>query len=230
MRIGAVLHPTVRLALADGASFLEHVNRPSAHRPYRRPSFTCHQHGNTPDTANRFVRHSFRPLTHGWDSQRRELKVWFESLTRRHPVPELSLPGFSFGRVRQVPHRALVNRAARRLGHPASIPRAIMSRSPEALALGPAVISFRRRYHCPSFGCLLNRSRDCTRSRVPPLSRRRYADPPAGASFLLPALRSGAFRYLPARPLSIGNRVEGGAPELLSCSGNGSTTCANFIL
>jgi hypothetical protein len=76
-----------------------------------------------------------------------------------------------------------VNRAARRLGHPASIPRAIMSRSPEALALGPAVISFRRRYHCPSFGCLLNRSRDCTRSRVPPLSRRRYADPPAGASF-----------------------------------------------
>ena len=58
-----------------------------------------------------------------------------------------------------------------------------MSRSPEALALGPAVISFRRRYHCPSFGCLLNRSRDCTRSRVPPLSRRRYADPPAGASF-----------------------------------------------
>ena len=82
-----------------------------------------------------------------------------------------------------MPHGALVNRAARRLGHPASIPRAIMSRSPEALALCPAVISFRRRCHCPSFGCLLNRSRDCTRSRVPPLSRRRYADPPAGASF-----------------------------------------------
>jgi len=36
----------VLLALADGASFLEHVNRPSAHRPYRRPSFTCHQHRN----------------------------------------------------------------------------------------------------------------------------------------------------------------------------------------
>ena len=34
--------------------------------------------------------------------------------------------------------RALVHRAARRLGHPASILRAIMSRSPEALALGPA--------------------------------------------------------------------------------------------
>src|ERR1700710_972077 len=64
-----------------------------------------------------------------------------------------------------------------------------MSRSPEALALGPAVISFRRRYHCPSFGCLFYRSRDCTRSRVPPLSRRRYADPPAGASFSLASLR-----------------------------------------
>ena len=119
-----------------------------------------------------------------------------KSLTRRHPVPELSLPGFSFGRVRQVPHRALVNRAARRLGHPASIPRAIMSRSPEALALGPAVISFRRRYHCPSFGCLLNRSRDCTRSRVPPLSRRRYADPPAGASF-------SCLRFAPALSLPL---------------------------
>ena len=118
--------------------------------------------------------------------------------TRRHPVPEPSLPGFSFGRVRQVPHRALVNRAARRLGHSASIPRAIMSRSPEALALGsrrhfiPASLSL------PFFGCLLNRSRDCTRSRVPPLSR-------VGAMLtllrlplsLLPELRSGAFATSP---------------------------------
>src|SRR6185436_11437754 len=38
--------PTVLLALADGASFLEHVNRPSAHRPCGRPSFACHQHRN----------------------------------------------------------------------------------------------------------------------------------------------------------------------------------------
>jgi len=65
--------------------------------------------------------------------------------------------------------RALVHRAARRLGHPASIPRAIMSRSPEALAFGsrrhfiPASLSL------PLCGCLLNRSRDCSRSRVPPL-------------------------------------------------------------
>jgi hypothetical protein len=98
MRIGAVLRPTVLLALADGASILEHANRPSAHRPYRRPSFTCHQHGNGSRTANRFLNHSFRLLTHGWDSQWRELEVWFESLTRRHPVPELSLAGFVWAR------------------------------------------------------------------------------------------------------------------------------------
>ena len=47
--------------------------------------------------------------------------------------------------------RALVHRAARRLGHPASIPCAIMRHSPS----GPAVISFRRRYHCPSAGAFL---------------------------------------------------------------------------
>jgi Nucleotidyl transferase AbiEii toxin, Type IV TA system len=34
---------------------------------------------------------------------------------------------------------------------------------------GPAVIACRRRYHCPAFGCLLNGSRDCTWSGVPPL-------------------------------------------------------------
>jgi hypothetical protein len=43
MRIGAILHPTVLLALADGARFLEDVNRPSAQRPYRLPSFTRYQ-------------------------------------------------------------------------------------------------------------------------------------------------------------------------------------------
>ena len=98
--------------------------------------------------------------------------------------PNLVFLAFSCGRVRQVPHRALVNRAAGRLGHPASIPRAIMSRSPEALAFGsrrhfiPASLSL------PLCGCLLNRSRDCSRSRVPPrFPRRRYADAPAAASF-----------------------------------------------
>ncbi len=81
-----------------------------------------------------------------------------------------------------VADRALVHRAARRLGHSASIPRAIMSRSPEALAFGsrrhfiPASLSL------PLCGCLLNRSRDCSRSRVPPrFPRRRYADAPAAA-------------------------------------------------
>jgi hypothetical protein len=90
---------------------------------------------------------------------------------------------FSFGRVRQGPHRALVNRAAGRLGRPASIPCAIMSHSPEAFAFGsrrhfiPASLSL------PLCGCLLNRSRDCSRSRVPPrFQRRRYADAPAAAS------------------------------------------------
>jgi hypothetical protein len=74
---------------------------------------------------------------------------------------------FSDGKVRTHPlaaDRALVNRAAEaRLGHTASIPCAIRYRSPEALALGAAVIACRRRYHCPERGCLLNRSRDCSR-------------------------------------------------------------------
>lgn len=35
---------------------------------------------------------------------------------------------------------------------------------------GLAVIACRRRCHCPAFGCLVNRSRDCSRSRVPPRS------------------------------------------------------------
>jgi hypothetical protein len=72
-------------------------------------------------------------------------------------------------RVRLSPHRALVNRArcvsAIRLR---SLTQAdIMCRSPEALARRAAAA--RHRYHCPSRGCLVNRSRDCTRSRVPPL-------------------------------------------------------------
>lgn len=76
-----------------------------------------------------------------------------------------------------------------------------MSRSPEALALGPAVISFRRRYHCPSFGCLLNRSRDCTRSRVPPSfsCRRRYHCPAPGASLRFAPRPSGFHHFCDRR-------------------------------
>jgi hypothetical protein len=66
--------------------------------------------------------------------------------------------------------RALVHRAGRRLGHPALIPRAFMSRSPEALASGPAVISFRRRYHCPSAGAFLTG----LATAVGPASRRGF--------------------------------------------------------
>src|ERR1700722_3150054 len=61
---------------------------------------------------------------------------------------------------------ALEHPAAGRLGHSASILARVTRRSPEALARRAAVW---RRYHCPSPGCFLNRSRDCTRSRVPPL-------------------------------------------------------------
>lgn len=44
MRIGAVLHPTVLLALADGACFVERVDRPTAQGADRRPSLLGHQH------------------------------------------------------------------------------------------------------------------------------------------------------------------------------------------
>jgi len=43
-----------------------------------------------PDTANHFVRHSFRLLTHGWDSQWQELKVW--SATARKPARKSKAP------------------------------------------------------------------------------------------------------------------------------------------
>ena len=107
------------------------------------------------------------------------------------------VPAFSVGRVRW-PRTGLSSRAARRLGHPALIPRAIMGRSPEALAFGsrrhfiPASLSL------PLCGCLLNRSRDCSRSRVPPrFSRRRYADAPAAASFSCLRFASARLRHSP---------------------------------
>lgn len=64
------------------------------------------------------------------------------------------------------PHRALVNRAALRLGHPASIPRA---ETAELLAGGtrergsPSAIAIT----APFPGAAFNRSRRCTRTRVP---------------------------------------------------------------
>jgi len=188
----------VRFALADGASVLKHVNRASAHRPHRRPSFTCRQHRNLLNGESFCP--SFVPADNTWlGSQSRELKVWFEFLTRRHPSLNLGLPCFLFGRVRQVPHRALVNRAARRLGHPASIPRAIMSRSPEALALGPAVISFRRRYHCPSFGCLFNRSRDCRLTFASLRHRRPLLFRAKGSALARARVKSRKIRDRPGR-------------------------------
>lgn len=58
----------------------------------------------------------------------------------------------SLARVRLSPHRAVVNRAALRLGRPASIPRA---RAAELLAGGTRERGppFGDRYHCPVPGC-----------------------------------------------------------------------------
>jgi hypothetical protein len=58
-----------------------------------------------------------------------------------------------------------------------------MSRSPEALASGPAVISFRRRYHCPSAGAFLTGLATAVGPASRRFQRRRYADAPAAASF-----------------------------------------------
>jgi hypothetical protein len=75
-------------------------------------------------------------------------------------------------RVRPLPQRALVNRAARASRAPAGVnPLAKMLRSSSPGALGTGALRHevcRRRYHCPVPGYPLNRSRRCTRSRVPP--------------------------------------------------------------
>jgi hypothetical protein len=89
---------------------------------------------------------------------------------RGNPKPQLS-SSFPFVRVRQVPDRALVNRAAKlRLGlRLRSLAQELRSSSPGALGKGARRHEeCRRRYHCPVPGCPLNRSRRCTRSRVPP--------------------------------------------------------------
>jgi hypothetical protein len=78
-----------------------------------------------------------------------------------------------------------------------------MSRSPEALAFGsrrhfiPASLSL------PLCGCLLNRSRDCSRSRVPPrFPRRRSADAPAAATFCCLRFASARSALQPKTTLS----------------------------
>jgi hypothetical protein len=68
------------------------------------------------------------------------------------------------------PHRALVNRAALRSAiRLRSLAQGLRSSSPGTLGNGARRHeACRRRYHCPVPGCPLNRSRRCTRSRVPP--------------------------------------------------------------
>jgi hypothetical protein len=145
-----------------------------------------------------------------------ETRKWLMSITK----PQL-ISSFPFVRVRQVPDRALVNRAAGRLGHPASIPRAIMSSSPEALAFGsrrhfiPASLSL------PLCGCLLNPSRDCSRLRVPPrFPPRRYADAPAAASLCYLRFASAGSRRSPVRT-KIGGSIRGAIivlePQVAAC-------------
>lgn len=72
----------------------------------------------------------------------------------------------SLARVRLPPHRALVNRAAKRLGLAASIPRAgalVLLAGGTRERGSPAAIAIT----APFPGALLNRSRRCTRTRVP---------------------------------------------------------------
>ena len=71
----------------------------------------------------------------------------------------------------QVGGRPHMNRAAKlRLGlRLRSLAQELRSSSPGALGKGARRHEVcRRRYHCPVPGCPLNRSRRCTRSRVPP--------------------------------------------------------------
>src|SRR4029453_13955518 len=74
---------------------------------------------------------------HGWDSQWLELKE--VRIFNAQTIQSLNIVflAFRLGACGKCRTGLSVNRAARRLGHPASIPRAIMSRSPGALALGP---------------------------------------------------------------------------------------------
>ena len=157
---------------------MKNVYRPSARRPYRRRSFTCHQHGMAPEWRIFLsVIRSRRQRMTGIRKRARGLVRILDAQKPRFMLPCFCLG--ACGRCRLAscePSRKAASRPS------ASIPRATLGRSPEARALGPAVIYSGVAITALSFRCLLNRSRDRTLSRVPPLSRRRYADPPAGAS------------------------------------------------
>jgi hypothetical protein len=97
----------------------------------------------------------------------REIHAWQHAAGGFQPSPSRDR---RYWRVQSVPSslhrwarpltadRALVHRAARRLGHQASIPRATMSRSPEALAFGSRRYFILASLSLPLCGCLLNRS------------------------------------------------------------------------
>ena len=74
-----------------------------------------------------------------------------------------------------------MNRVALRLGHTASILAYLLCRLPGALAFGPVLIAFRRRYHLPLPGALF--AGRATALDPGPRRWRRDAGPPAGARF-----------------------------------------------
>jgi hypothetical protein len=65
VRIGAVLHPTMLLTLADRAGFLQQRDRPAAQRPDRGSSISRHQHKISPAGTNPCARHSFPAVSTG---------------------------------------------------------------------------------------------------------------------------------------------------------------------
>jgi len=56
MRIGAVLHPAVFIALTDRAGFQQHASCPSFHRPEGGPPLLHHQHRDAPPQRDRILR------------------------------------------------------------------------------------------------------------------------------------------------------------------------------
>ena len=86
-----------------------------------------------------------------------------------------------------------------------SLAQELRSSSPGALGKGARRHEVcRRRYHCPVPGCPLNRSRRCTRSRVPP-------------SASLCSRSCGC--HFPLRRCALGARLVGtSGPSLRSCS------------
>ena len=116
------------------------------------------------------------------------------SRSQSFPTPVSRVSKSPTSRLRSFEHSLLLHATTAHAFRLRSLAQ-IMCRSPEALALGAAGIACRRRYHCPERGCLVNRSRDCSR-----LGARGHFMPrvaitaPSSAAFSLASLRFGASR------------------------------------